>query len=263
MTNNEDIKELDVLGLRRALVDLYTIEELFAKVDYELELLEEYMTTNEDYEQYGSWKERVNEAKSKCKNQNDKDNDKKIEEERKEGCKILRAELKSLRERVAWYDRTWAEGSVILAGVSFWASSTMFTMLLIGLLPIIHSSGQKELGLLQWGALGFAGGLLSILVYLKNEDTAEVGETIGKQVIQRTLLSVAIGTMTAILLYAALSGGLIEGKLFPDLSENTAQNKIICNGLSIFWGIFAGFSLGIFTSLRGLAENALGKDNSN
>ena len=255
-----ELMELDVLGLRSALVDLYSEKELIAKAEYELELLDEFIITKKEKEKYGEWKERLKNAKKGNGVSEDRVNQE--EEGKDKDSDALRAVLRALREKVAWYEQTWAEGSVILTGVSYWASLTMFAVLLIGLLPLVHSQGNDELIILHWIAFGFVGGLLSVLVNIKNQDVAEVGDTDGKQVMQQALLSIGIGSMTAVLLYAALSGGLVEGKMFPRFSDEVEQSLNVHNGLSIFWGIFAGFSLEIFASLRGVAESAFGKGRS-
>ncbi len=188
------IKELDVLGLRSALVDLYSEKELIAKADYELELLDEFIATKEEKEKYREWKDRVKNCKKSLRNGNDMPKDRGNQKEK--AFDTLQAVLRALREKVAWYEQTWAEGSVILTGVSYWASLTMFTVLLVGLLPLVHSQGNDKLIILHWIAFGFVGGLLSVLVNIKNQDVSEVGETDGKQVMQQTLLSIGIGSMT-------------------------------------------------------------------
>ena len=70
----------------------------------------------------------------------------------------------------------------------------------------------------------------------------------------------AIGAMTAILLYVALMGGLLAGKVFPKLPLENKMNEYWLNtGLSIFWAIMAGSSLNILTRLVNFAEKSMGK----
>lgn len=227
-------KELDVVPLRQILVDLYPPEVLVSKASYELELLGEYVTNDFEFEQ---WEERINNNKEKSD--------------------ALRAELKTLREKVAWLDRTWAEGEVIINSVSYWAWISVFAIILFGLLPLIHSEGSKLLGILHWAAFGWVGALLSVLVSIRETDVTEVGEQEGKQVIIRTVVNTAIGSIAAILLYAALSGEIIAGKIFP---QQIPDDSLTNTGLSIFWGIIAGFSSKIFSGLVGIAESSFSKE---
>jgi hypothetical protein len=245
-------------------VGLYPDSELIAKAKYELELLYEYMVTEEDYDEiYYEWKERIEKAVEKIEDERKKD-EKDTVEGGKEHDK-LRAELRSLREKIAWYDKTWAEGEVIIKGVSYWTTVSVIAIMLVGLLPIIHPEGSKVLGILHWGALGWAGALLSVLLVISKMDVTEVGEQEGKQILLKAAVGISIGVMTAILLYAALSGGIISGKIFPEVPVKSLDKSKegvfwVNTGLSIFWSIFAGFSLRIFYSLTGLANSAFGKE---
>lgn len=245
MEERKPIYELDVLPLRVALVDLYQEGELVSKAEYELELLEEY-TAEEDEDTYEKWEKRIEEAKKACE---------------KEGYEKLRATLRVLREKVAWYDKTWAEGEVIIKSVSYWATVSMISIMLTGLLLIIHLDGGKILTILHWGSLGWSGALLSVLLTIRKKDVTEIGEQEGKQVLLQMVVSTSIGVMAAVLLYAALSGEIITGKIFPVVPIEGEISTLWRNtGLSIFWGIFSGFSLGILSSLVRLAESAFGKE---
>ena len=116
---------------------------------------------------------------------------------------------------------------------------------------------------------------------LHNVDLPELGETEGKQLLAQTIRSIAIGAITATLLYAALWGEALDGKIFPDLptgeswsqldsetgvanpaavnpaSLQTDWNSLMNVGLSVFWGILAGLSPNVLRGLTRLAESSL------
>lgn len=241
--------ELDALPLRIALVDIYPKTELVSKTRYELNLLQEY-TDVDDEALFDDWSDRI------------EDIFRDIQKEDKKGevYKELRAELKTLREQVAQYDKTWAEGEMIFNRVLYWDASTAIIFTVVGILPIIHPFGDNLLFIGHWGALGIAGALLSVLVKMRDPNIPELGETKGKQVLQQTILGIVIGGLASVLLYAALSGEILAGKIFPQIPINpNAKNFWIDIGGSIFWGLTAGFSLKVFAGLVGVAESAFTK----
>jgi hypothetical protein len=171
--------------------------------------------------------------------------------------------------------------------VTYWVSATVLATLVVGILPIIHSQGDWNLTIAHWGVLGISGALLSILLNLHNLDLPELGETEGKQLLQGTVRSIAIGAVAAILLYAAIWGEALDGKVFPDLptgrdylqGQQTELREYTPNatgtpsaidarddafwlrsiGLSIFWAVFAGLSPVIFQRLAQVAQSSLGE----
>lgn len=241
--------ELDALPLRIALVDMYPENDLVSKTRYELNLLQEYTDVDEE-DFFEGWKKRIEDIF--------RDIDKEGEEDKKKNAySKLRAELKSLREQVAQYDKTWAEGEMIFKRVMYWASLTAIIFTIAGILPIIHPSGNNLLNVGHWGALGIAGALLSVLVNIRDPNIPELGETKGKQVLQETILAIVIGGIASILLYGALSGDILAGKIFPKIPIiSSSDNFWLDTGASMFWGLIAGFSLRIFAGLVGIAENA-------
>ncbi len=252
--------ELDVLPLRQKLVKFYNKEFLASKTRYELNLFKEY-AEDDDPNLYEEIKKRIEDIIRKIEDQsNEKIND---SSNLSSAIEKLRSELITLMEAVAYYDKTWAEGEVIFKRVLYWAAGTAFIALLIGLLPIVHTLGEKQLSILHWAALGVAGSLLSVLAGIHDPSIPELGETKGREVLQRTIIGIVIGGMASVLLYAALSGELLAGKIFPEIPIAIDDEMFWVNtGASIFWGIAAGFSLRIFASLTGIAESAFGRDES-
>lgn len=271
--------ELDALPLRQALVDLYhPTTELIAKVRGELEYIEEYANVK------GA--DRINgiindiEKITAIGANDEKEKEKRVKLERR-----LHAELKSLRDTAAWYDRTWAIGEWMCACVTYWACVTVMITMLIGILPIIHSQGNWNLCIVHWAVLGIAGALLLILIRLQGLDVSELGETEGKQLIQGSLRNIAIGAATAVLLYAGIWGEALKGKIFPDLPTGQAQSQVgeaeapvdvgestaseietgvgdgslRDVGLSIFWAVFAGLSPVVLGRMTRIAESSLGE----
>lgn len=276
--SKEPVYELDALPLRKALVDLYPKNELITKANYELGLLWEYTPDTPQYDEiFDDWEQRIkstiekiNDAEKKERNLKESDTAKNVgqnvimaETEIEGNIEKLRPQLRSLRETVAWYDKTWAIGEIYIKGVTYWVGGSLLIMVIMGVLPLIHPKmeGLGVLGILHWASLGISGAFLSSIVSMRNLDVNEIGEQEGKQLLLKTIGRITIGALTAILLYAAIMGGILEGKLFPELPIRS--DKFDMNtGLSIFWAIFAGFSLKILAGMVGIAESAFGKDSS-
>ena len=258
----ESIKELDALPLRFILADLYPPEELKSKTEYEIWLLDDY-TSESDPEQLDEIGRKFEKIRGRLEDIGGENSDRSGSKEKSHDEILkLRAMLKSLRETVAWYDHTWAKGELIQSNVSYWATVSIVTFILAGILPIVHSEGSLLLTVVHWMLLGVAGALLRTLVALRNQDTPEVGEQEGKQILAQTVISIAIGMITSLLLWSALNGKIISGIIFPTLPMSIDSDLYWKNtGLSIFWGILSGFSSGILLSLTGLAEGAFAKDN--
>ena len=179
--------------------------------------------------------------------------------------KSLRAELNTLRETVAQYDKSWAEGEQYRDGVVYWGIAAALSFLFMGLIPLIHPNGSGLLSFIHWIAFGVAGGLSGRLVAIHGEDIAEIGETQGKQLLKNTAISTITGAIASVLLYGILLGGIIKGPIFPDLSivKPSDESYIINTGLSVFWGIFSGLSLRVLSSLIKLGESAIGSNVEN
>lgn len=279
------IFELDALPLRQALVDLYAPEaELVAKARSELAYLAYTAEYDEDIEEDAKRvKNLIDKLEETIKNRADQEE--KGKEERVEIGRQLRAELKELRDTTAWYDRTWAIGEWLHVCVTCWVCATVLVTMLVGILPIIHSQGNWNICILHWAVLGATGALLSTLLKLHVLNLPELGETEGKQLLQWTVRHIAIGAIVAFLLYAAIWGGALDGKIFPDLptgqvhyevsqtdllgstqdfAADQATQKVDWNslknvGLSLFWAVFAGLSPVVFQRLCRVAESSLGE----
>ncbi len=281
------ILELDVLPLRQALVDLYYPEaELIAKTRTELE----YLAYAADYdEEVVKDAKRVESLIDKLEEiiKNRADQEKERKEEGVEIERQLRAELKELRDTTTWYEKTWALGEWLLVCITCWVCATVLVTMLVGILPIIHSQGNWNLCILHWAVLGATGALFAALLRLHyNQNLADLGETEGKQILQWTMRHIAIGAITAVLLYAAIWGGALDGKVFPDLptgqvhyevsqtelpvggqdlaADQATQKEVDWDslknvGLSLFWAVFAGLSPVVFQRLCRVAESSLGE----
>ena len=261
--------ELDVLPLRRALADLYHPEqELISRVRHELELLNEYESVSEDdldkerskrvNDTIGSLNEVLQKDTTDETTPNDGNN-------REQFTCTLRAELKALHERVAWYDYTWAIGEWLRQCVTWWVVAALFSTFVIGVLPLVHEEGGLSIGVLHWASLGACGALLALVLELRRLDLPELGETRGKQLLQGLGGSLAIGAITAALLYFAISGEALGSRAFPDLpttpqASDQIDFEVFRNvSLSAFWAILAGLSPGVLGRLTGLAEATLGE----
>lgn len=249
--------ELDLLPLRQILTDYSLDWDLPAKARYNLAILEEY-NESEDSRNYEDTKNRIEKLIE------DIEGGSKTEVDQTKANR-LRAEIKSILETVGFYDLAWAEGEAIFKGVLYWVALSAISLILIGILPLTHSQGSNFLNILHWGVLGVSGALLSVLT-VHEQNFLELGETRGKEILQRTIVGVVLGFISAILLYSALQGQIVSGKMFPDLAEVPTEIGSVKYwwyiGGSIFWSILAGFSLRIFSGLANFAESSFGNTSS-
>ena len=250
--NKGNLFELDVLGLRKALVDIYPYCELEAKCYAELRMLQEYSAELDDYPES---EKRVRDLLSKASHPSGNSKD-------QYDCEI-RAELKEMRNQISFLDKSWAEGEII-SDRHLWTSiGIMVGTFLIGVLPLIDPMSKgKSLGLINWIFLGATGGVFSALLSRHQEGYTEIGETAGKKIWKSTFSSLVIGGITATLLYSGLKSGLVAGAVFPEIVEATGAERIDWKhtGSAIFWGLFSGISIKIYSSLAGIAEGKIGSE---
>ena len=261
MSLDRKVFEIDALPLRQMLVDLYNPEhELIAKSRRELMILEEYESPG-DEDLIIKLKDRENKIIDDLERLINEKTDSDAETYKLVQLKeALRAELKTLRETVAWYDRTYAMGEVIRTSITKWVTLTLIVTLLIGILPIVHSQGNSNFIILHWAFLGITGSLLSTIREQHEVSLPELGETDGKQLILATVRNIAIGVVVSVILYAAILGQVLKGPIFPELPTSIEENSLINKdiGLSIFLGLFAGMSSRVLNRLTKVADDSLG-----
>jgi hypothetical protein len=123
----------------------------------------------------------------------------------------------------------------------------------MGLLPILHPANDKVIGILNWGILGITGATTAVLWSLRKSDIVTVGDEEGKKELWRAVLGAGLGFVAGILLYSMILGGILDGKVFPEITASSPKQIDIA--LSIFWGITSGFSLElVFDRLRSTSE---------
>ena len=248
-SNLSGLFELDILGLRNALVDLYPYHELEAKCHTELRNLQEYSAESDvDYDVVD---ERIKTLLNKASESNC---------ENKEPYNYeIRAEIKEIRSQIAFLEKTWAEGEAISDQHLYISIGLIVGCFLIGILPLIHpAAGNGEsLELLHWAFLGITGGIFSSLLDRHQEGYTEIGETAGKRILRSTLSGLIIGGVTSILLYSGLKTGIIAGSAFPKTGYNGEIDWGNC-GMAIFWGLFSGISMKIYSKLVRIAEGRMG-----
>ena len=252
LKKKETFFELDVLGLRKALVDIYPYCELEAKCYAELRTLREYSAELDDYPES---EKRIRDLLSRASRPNDNPKN-------QYDCEI-RAELKEMKNQIAFLDQTWAEGEIIIERHLWTSIGIMAGAFLIGVLPLVHPmSSDRSLGLINWIFLGATGGTFSALLPRHREGYTEIGETAGKKIWKSTFSSLVIGGITATLLYSGLKSGLVSGAAFPKITETIGSEKIDWKytGSAIFWGLFSGISIKIYSSLAGVAEGKIGSE---
>ena len=226
-----------VLTLDRLLIDFLPIEDLKARAKSSLADLAEYAEGDAfsyDVRLFSEWENTINKDIDDCTGEKDK-----------QDCiaNKLRADLRSLLEHVANYESNWAQGKTIVHGIRICGSAAVLAFLFMGLLAAIYdppnpaSPFWSQFGILQWGFLGSAGALTSVLHGLRDSDDVEVGNTRGVQVLWRTVLGATLGFVAGILIFSILAGGLIAaGSAVPDLADIKSKDVY----LSIVWAVSAG-----------------------
>ena len=230
--------DYQILPLDQLLIDFLPIEDLKARARSSLVDLEEYAigeAFSYDTRLYHEWAQRI-------------DEDIKAIDEFKGGelkldgiADKLRADLRSLLDHVANYESNWARGKMIVNSIRLCGVAAVFVFMVMGLLGVIYpfsdTAGVPRLGILHWGFLGIAGALTSVLLTLRNSDEVEVGNTRGFQELWRAVLGAILGFVAGILIFSALSGGLIErGAAVPNLAKPQLKDV----SLSILWAVIAG-----------------------
>lgn len=101
--------------------------------------------------------------------------------------------------------------------------------------------------------LGVTGALAGSLRGLHQSDEVEVGHTEGKREIWRTASGAALGFVAGALTYGVIAGGLINGFTVPGVGATPLPVRDI--GLSVIWGVAAGFSFErVFERVRTTTE---------
>lgn len=242
--------EYQVLPLNQLLVEFLKDDELVARAKSSLEDLSEYAEdSRHDRDHYQQWKTRIDKAIEEIRSARKNGQD---AAERDTVAEKLRGELRTLLEHVADYDKYWAEGSAILKSLMTCGVFAIPVPLTMGILPFLHPNGNNNLGMLNWGLLGISGALSAVLLNLHNSNLVEAGFTKGKTMLWRAVLGTALGLVAGVLLYSMIRGGIVAGQAFPSAEVlGDPAPKLEDVGLSIFWGIFSGFSFDwVFNRLR-------------
>ncbi|MDA2923763.1 hypothetical protein MYX65_03735 [Acidobacteria bacterium AH-259-L09] len=231
--------EYQVLSLDRSLVDFLKEDDLKSRALSTLSELEDYAedsTYRYEWNQYFKWQGRIEQAINKIDEQSDEN-----QEVRDEKASTLRAELKMLLEYLANYQMNWSEGSVRTRNLMIFGVIAIPVFIIMGLLPILHPCGEQLLIVLNWGLLGISGSLTAVLLDIRKSDLVEVGNTEGKKEVRRAILGATLGFVAAVLAYSMIWGGLLTGKIVPNLqSEERGSLEVI--GLSVVWAVASGFS---------------------
>ena len=241
--------EYQVLSLNQLLVDFYNVDDLIANTRLSLEELEEYAEDSAiryDREKYYDMKKHIDAAIEKIEEIDKSGNADEIA--RDDAAGLLRAELRTLLERVADYNQNWTMGSELVRALTVLGVASIPILLAMGLLPILHPGGGNYLGILNWGLLGICGAITAVLLNLRKSNLVEVGNTEGRKELRNAILGAALGLVAGVLAYAMISGGLLKpGGLVPELKSDQMSNV----GLSIIWGVASGFSFEkIFDRMR-------------
>ena len=246
--------DYQILPLDRLLIDFLPVEDLKARARSSMVDLEEYATGEAfsyDTRLYNEWKSRIDEDIKEI------DTYKGNEEEQDRIADELRADLRSLYEHVANYESNWARGKTTVNSIRLCGTAAVLVFMVMGVLEVIYpvsdTADLSRLGIFHWGFLGIAGAITSALLTLRNSDEVEVGNTRGVQELWRAVLGAVLGFVAGILIFSALSGGLIaNGGAVPNLSA--AETKDIF--LSIVWAVVAGMGFeNVFQRARSAASS--------
>ena len=256
MIGKEKWTEYQVLSLYQMLVDFLKPPDLVSTTDSVMDDLEDYAADSKyryDREYYAKWQQRVDAAKKEIDEAKDAGTDDAKDIERDDRCEELRAVLKTLHEHVANFHYNWAKGSALIRDLLIANAIAIPVFLTLGLVPVIHPSDRDTLGVINWAMLGVTGALAGALLGLHRSDEVEVGHTEGKREIWRTLSGAALGFVAGALTYGVIAGGLIKGIAVPVVGAIPLTVKDV--GLSVIWGVAAGFSFErVFERVRTATE---------
>jgi hypothetical protein len=255
--------EYQVLPLNQMLIDFLNVHELQARTQSSLADLEDFASDSSyryDQREYDRWEGRIKDAtkeieQAKDAGEKEKKDAGEIEKDADMAACRLRAELQSLLEYVADYQENWASGSVMIRALTVLGVALIPILLAMGLLPLFHPSGDAMLNIFNWGLLGIAGAITAVLLNMRKSNIVEVGNTEGKKELRRVILGSGLGLVAGVILFSMIAGGYLNGSIFPN--EKTLQGILLKTmdlekgisvgykkdiALSIFWGIFSGYS---------------------
>jgi hypothetical protein len=233
--------EYQVLSLSQMLVDFLQVDDLIATAQLSLTELEDYAEDSArryDWEQCYNWQQKVGDAIGKIEQIDDvKDAD--YDVNRDKAAESLQAELRMLLEHIASYNMSWAEGSVIVRGIIRCVVLTLFPLLGMGLLPLVHPASENHiLNVLNWSMLGVSGAITAVLLSLRKSDVVEVGNTEGKKELWHAILGVGLGLVAGVLGYSLIASNMLPaGGLIPDVESK----DLVQIALSIAWAVTSGF----------------------
>ncbi len=233
--------EYQILSLNQMLVDFLSVDDLISSVRLSLAELEEYAEDSAypyDRDRYYGRKQLIDEAIKKINKVEDSSAEDK-DLTRENASVHLRAEFRTLLEHVADYNQNWSTGSLLVRSLTVLGVLSIPMLLAMGLLPVLHPSGDKIiLGYFNWGLLGISGAITAILLSLRKTDEVEVGNTEGRKELRNAMLGTALGLVAGMLAYAMISGGLVrEGLIIPHIGSKAPEDI----GLSTVWAIASGF----------------------
>jgi hypothetical protein len=258
--------EYQILSLRQMLIDFYKIDDLIASSRSTLADLEEYAEDSAFYldrAQYDRWEKRIEDAISELENKKKECEDKQCnndteESKRKNLLQIddcaekLRAEMRALVEYVAFYERSWSEGSALIRALTIIGVLSLPILLAMALFPFLCPFIEDSLCVYHWAILGIVGSLSAVLLSFRKSNLVEVGNTEGRRELRRTILGAGLGLTAGVIMYSMIMGDLLRGNLFPDNMTDMEPKDIY---RSVFWAITAGFAFErIFDQIRGAAN---------
>lgn len=264
--------DYQILNLDVMLVDFLEPDDLIARAKSRLEDLRDYWVGTADrYEpnHYKKWSDRIDKACDKIdqvKKGDDEDNEE-FFKKRADAAELLRAELRMLMEHVTDWDQLWAEGSAVFNAIMKFGVIALPHLFGIALIPFFYYSSKYNcsLSILSMAVLGVIGSMTAVLLKLYRmyaSDQPEVGVTKGRVQLNLAILGTALGLVAGILFYALVTGGILNGPLFPIFPinnefvgiEDTAK-AIKEAAKAIFWGIAAGFSFEmIFNRMKDISS---------
>ena len=246
--------DYQILPLDRLLIDCLPVEDLKARALSSMVDLEEYATGEAfsyDTRLYNEWERRIDEDIKEI------DSHKDNEKEQDRIADKLRADLRSLYEHIASYELNWARGKTTVNSIRLCGAAAVLVFMVMGVLEVIYpvsdTADLSRLGIFHWGFLGIAGAVTSALLTLRNSDEVEVGNNRGVQELWRAVLGAVLGFVAGILIFSALSGGLIaDGGAVPNLSASETKDIF----LSIVWAVVAGMGFeNVFQRVRSAASS--------
>lgn len=175
-----------------------------------------------------------------------------------ENVKKLKAKIYSLIDHTTWYSFFWSKGSTLIHSLVVYGALIASALLVLGIYPLLFCfCGNPEIKIYHWAFLGTSGAIAASFQKIRQQYAVDIGESEGKQEIKLAIFGAILGPVAGVLIYGMISGGLLNGELFPLIPPDLGKESYyVTAGKSIFWAFAAGYSFEkVFDNVRSTSNS--------